>query len=148
MGRKIEPNHQWLYSWLAQGKANPWIREAWDPPFDENSFWVCDDVNELKEKLIHGNWSLGSAFVVNDICLINQDDGGDEWLTIKGLVCFESLSGGAMIENGTFDEFWEAIQVATDKELIDLTYMRREENMSGVVVARSASDAVNAIRGE
>lgn len=83
---------QRIQTFLAIGRQNPWIREAWDPPFNERSFHVCKDVDELAEMILRGNWSLGQAFVLGDICFVNQVDGGDEWLTIKGSTAFESIT--------------------------------------------------------
>lgn len=81
-----------LRTFLRIGRQNPWIREANDPPFTELSFHVCEDEDELVERLLHGNWCLGQAFVLGDLCFINQVDGGDEWLTIKGNTAFESIT--------------------------------------------------------
>jgi len=81
-----------LRTFLRLGNENPWVREAWDPPFNELSFCVCSDEDQLIEKILRGNWCLGQAFVLDDICFINQVDGGDEWLTIKGSTAFESIT--------------------------------------------------------
>lgn len=90
---------QQIEQWLAVGRANPWIQEAWDPPFDRRSFAKCETPDELAERLAHGNWSLGSAFYHKDLCLINQVDGGDEWLTIRHGFAFESVSFGLIDEH-------------------------------------------------
>lgn len=81
-----------IRTFLRLGRGNPWIHQAWDPPFNELSFHVCSDVDELANLILRGNWSLGQAFVLEDICFINQIDGGDEWLTIKGSTAFESIT--------------------------------------------------------
>lgn len=90
--------HQHLQSWLKIGRNNPWIKGAWDPPFTDTSFHECADMDELMEKFEHGNWSLGQAFVLGDVCFIQQVDGGDEWLTITEDVPFESVSFKRIIE--------------------------------------------------
>jgi hypothetical protein len=82
----------YLSKWLDIGKKNPWIREANDPPFNTQSFYECADDAELLAKFEHGNWTLGQAFHIGDLCFINQIDGGDEWLTIKQDTPFESIS--------------------------------------------------------
>ena len=79
-------------TWLKIGNQNQWIREAWDPPFDALSFCICKDINDLAERILDGNWCLGQAYVLDDICFINQMNGGDEWLTIKGNTSFESIT--------------------------------------------------------
>ncbi len=83
----------YLEIWLTLGRANPWIREATDPPFTSDSFYTCRDEDELAEKLCgeHG-WSLGATFVLDDLCFIQQVDGGSEWLVIKQHAAFESFS--------------------------------------------------------
>ena len=50
--------------------------------------------------MAHGNWCLGQAFHVGDLCFIQQVGGGDEWLTIKEGTAFESISFGRIIERG------------------------------------------------
>jgi hypothetical protein len=89
----------WIPTWLKLGKQNPWIREANDPPFTTKSFHVCVHDDELLDKFAHGNWSLGQAFVRDDLCFINQVDGGDEWLAIRRDRSFESISWGAVLAN-------------------------------------------------
>lgn len=91
------PNRH-LSKWLDLGKKNPWIREANDPPFNSQSFHECKDDAELLDKFACGNWCLGQAFYVGDLCFINQIDGGDEWLTIKKDVPFESISFRLIIQ--------------------------------------------------
>jgi hypothetical protein len=116
-----------IRSWIAIGRENPWISEADDPPFTELSFHLCQDIRELAEKLLHGNWCLGQAFALDDLCFINQIDGGDEWLTIRGATSFESIT------MQTFDEAREqaearlyetidCIRRATDEQLRRLDY--------------------------
>ena len=64
-----------IAGWLKVGRDNPWIRGAWDPAFDDESFGECKDGEHLVERLLHGNWCLGQAFYLGDLCLINQIDG-------------------------------------------------------------------------
>ena len=116
-----------IKAWLEIGNRNQWIVEAWDPPFDAQSFTICKDVNDLAERILQGNWCLGQAYVLGDICFINQINGGDEWLTIKGRTSFESIT------MQTFDESREAaetrlrqtiarIQAATEEQCKKLEY--------------------------
>src|SRR5438876_8125105 len=69
-------------NWLAIGRDNLWIRRASDPPFDRKSCTACADADELKARLAHGNWCLGSAFFLDDLCFIEQAGGGDAWLVL------------------------------------------------------------------
>ncbi len=87
--------HPWLAAWLAIGRDNDFICTAHDPPFSERSFTFCETFDELATWLEHGNWSLGSAFVLGELCFINQIDGGrGEWLAIRRDIQFESLTYG------------------------------------------------------
>ena len=88
---------RWIADWIRLGKQNPWIREAVDPRFNTRSFHQCNDDGELLDKFAHGNWCLGQAFYVGELCFIQQVNGGDEWLTIKQDVPFESISFGRII---------------------------------------------------
>jgi len=116
-----------VQTWLKLGNQNRWIVEAWDPPFDALSFCICKDINDLAERILEGNWCLGQAYVLDNICFINQVNGGDEWLTIKGNTPFESIT------MQTFDESREEaearlfqtigrIQAATEEQCKKLEY--------------------------
>jgi hypothetical protein len=111
-----------IATWVAVGHANRWIRRACDPPFTRASFVACADAAELEARLAHGNWCLGSAFWLGDLCFIEQVGGGDEWLAIKQNVAFDSASCGAMIASGTFDDFLSRIGAATPEACATLTY--------------------------
>lgn len=86
--------------WIQIGKKNHWIRSASDPDFDERSFVECKTVDELERLIRKGGWCLGQAFYIADLCFINQDDGGDEWLVIHEASVIESISGIPMVESG------------------------------------------------
>lgn len=78
--------------WLFEGYRNPWIRTADDPLFTRESFLEVGSVDELIEKFRHGNWSLGNAFVYKNLCVIQQVNGGDEYMTLKDWCAFDSIS--------------------------------------------------------
>ena len=109
-------------TWLAIGEANRWIRRACDPPCTRASFVECGYVAELATRLAHGNWCLGQAFFLGDLCFIQQVGGGDEWLVIKENIAFESASCGHMIASGTFDDFLSRIGAATLEACASLAY--------------------------
>mgnify|MGYP001074499509 CR=1 FL=1 len=113
--------------WLRLGKSNPWIRRAWDPPFDASMFQACATRADLEERIRHGNWCLGQAFYLGDLCFIQQADGGDEWLTIRRDLAFESASLGRMLETDTFHAFLDSITAATDEQLRTLTYRQEPQ---------------------
>jgi hypothetical protein len=113
-----------IATWLVLGAQNRWIRRAWDPPFTRSSFTRCAHAEELKSRLAHGNWCLGVAFYLDDLCFIEQQAGAGEWLVIKQNVAFESASCGDMIAAGTFDAFLADIQVASVEQCAALRYRR------------------------
>lgn len=94
---EITTDNPLIRTWVEIGRENYWIARAYDPEFDENSFYECQSVSQLIEKLEHGNWSVGSAFYYKDLAFINQVDGGDEWKVIRGDKAFESWSCGYVI---------------------------------------------------
>jgi hypothetical protein len=115
----------WIPTWLKIGKANPWIRQASDPAFNTQSFHPCLNDAELLDKLEHGNWCLGQAFFLGDLCVIQQVDGGDEWLTIKQDTPFESMSFGRIIREKGRDAaqaILDRIKAASVKKCRELDY--------------------------
>jgi hypothetical protein len=114
-----------ILKWIECGKANPWIREASDPPFNTQSFHECQTDEELLDKFAHGNWCLGQAFHVGNLCFIQQVDGGDEWLTIKDGTPFESISFGAILRRQGREEaqkILDGIRAATIEQCKKLEY--------------------------
>lgn len=109
-------------TWFRLGQANPWIRTADDPPFTKDSFVGCYSIDELAERIGHGNWSLGTAFYYRDLCFINQVDGGDEWLTIRHGIAFESMTLEPSIEDGTFASLVQRLLAATKEQCRRLEY--------------------------
>jgi hypothetical protein len=71
---------------------------------NRKSFSVADDEETLKEFFKFGNWCLGQGIIYRNLCFIQQDNGGDEWLTIKdfqdGAEDFESISWEHIIKEG------------------------------------------------
>lgn len=118
----VVPDSPYIDVWLKLGMENAWIREASDPPFTRESFAPAGSVEELEE-LIHGcNWAVGVAFYLDDICFINQSEGGSEFLVIKRHQAFESFSVSRMIENGEFSDAVRAIVRATPEQCGRLQY--------------------------
>ena len=116
-----------IKKWIEIGNENYWIQEAEDPPFNEDSFYQCSNLEELQKKLNHGNWSLGQAFYLDNICFIQQINGGNEWLVIKGEIAFESISYQDY-QSQKFLQFIKDIKQASKEELKTLNYRRRKEN--------------------
>lgn len=111
----------WIPLWVRLGRNNRFICRAVDPTFDEKRFVRCDTVEELESKLRQGNWCLGEAFYYKDICFIQQESGGDEWLVIKQGLPFESITVGAMKEN-RFQQFVESVISASLEDCMNLKY--------------------------
>lgn len=113
--------NKWIDEWVKIGNRNPWISAAVDPPFDKRMLYKCDTLEKLWEKISYGNWCLGQGFYYGDICLINQIDGGDEWMVIKQNVDFESFTVGAMGKEGFFENI-RGIQKSTLDQCRRLEY--------------------------
>lgn len=111
-----------VQGWIEIGQRNPWIQEAWDPPFDRESFKRCHTVDELREELARIAWCVGTAFHYRDLCLINQVEGGDEWLTIRHGIAFESITFGGYIEHGEFESLINRLLAATKDQCEQLSY--------------------------
>lgn len=126
----LEPDERLLDQWLQLGQENPWIREASDPPFTKDSFYGCQSIDELEERLDFTNWSLGQAFYYRNLCFINQVNGGDEWLTIKTFrdedrltsLAFESFTFSSYIEEGRFKNLILRLLKASQEDCRRLTY--------------------------
>lgn len=115
----------WWETWYELGMANKWIRNAYDPRPD--AFVECKSINYLIDRMEHGNWCLGAAFFYRDICFINQDDGGSEWLVIRKGIAFDSWSIGRLLRerNGKekFKDTLNRMVAATDIQLEKQEYM-------------------------
>ena len=109
-------------TWLKIGRANPWIARASDPAFSERSFWRCDTAEELRERFGYCNWCVGAAFTYEHLCFINQDEGGDEWLTIAHGIDFESISWDLVIAKGEFGALLARLLAATPEQCRTLDY--------------------------
>ena len=115
-----------IQTWIDKANKNPWTRVAWDPPVTENNFFECKTVQELWDKLNHGNWCLGQPFYIGNICLMNQVNGGwGEWLVIRGKVSFESISFNPIhTPISWWEKFIADVGSATDDELKNLEYRK------------------------
>jgi hypothetical protein len=114
-----------LNTWLKIGKKNVWIKEAYDPDFNLKSFSECTTINELVENFTDKCWCLGQAFYYQNICFIQQVDGGDEWLVIKDDYAFESWSCDLMIKRDIFEHQLNCVLQATKEQCLSLTYLKQ-----------------------
>ena len=107
--------------WVEIGKKNPWIRVANDPRFDINQVHEKKTISDLHDHFVHGNWCLGDAPFYKNICFINQDDGGGEYLVIRDDIPFESITVKYFpLEKLT--DFINRVLNATEKQLRELEY--------------------------
>jgi len=124
--------------WVRLGMNNPWIKQvgsgdpndtcAFEKPWGKDYFTECKTVDELMQRFTHGNWMLGVAFYYKNLCFINQINAGDEWLTIKNNIAFESISADLIIEQDGEQRFKDMIEDmlnATPEQLRNLTYDRK-----------------------
>lgn len=125
MPRRTPPH---LARWINIGRKNLWIKEANDPPFNEKSFAQCATLGEMVYLILKGNWCLGQAYYWKDICLINQKDGGDEWLVIKGDTAFESFTC-AVIGHERLLSLLEDINDSTEIECKKLEYRKKTPSL-------------------
>ncbi len=117
-----EERNMLIEEWFRIGLENPWIAAAYDPPFTRESFHECHTLIELEERIGHGNWAVGTTFFYRDLCFINQVEGGDEWLTIRHGIAFESITFGPIIERGRFVSLVRRLLAATKQQCQELTY--------------------------
>lgn len=110
---------------MTSGQANHWISRSWDPPFTRKSFAKVRSLAALEWVFSHGNWSLGTGFIYQDLAFVNQIDGGDEWLVIrKDIGDFESWSAGHALRDDptAVQTFVEDCLAATGQQLRSLDY--------------------------
>jgi hypothetical protein len=110
-----------LNTWLKLGTRNQWVREAYDPPFTLEQIHEKKTVEELDEHFRHGNWCLGDAPYYQNICFINQVDGGSEYMVIRDDIDFESLSI-QYFDLEKLRKFIEDVQKATPEQLRSYDY--------------------------
>jgi len=112
-----------INKWLELGNRNRWIQFAVDPPFTDRSFTECQDVKALWDRLDHGNWCLGEAFYLGNICFINQIPGGFEWLVLRDDIPFENITFNSERTNLKWlDRFITNVKNATEQQLRECKY--------------------------
>lgn len=121
-------------AWEAIGQRNPWIRAAWDPPFQAASIRICRSRGELRRWLEHGNWCNGTGFAITErnitLCCIQQGENTDEWLMIKSWpdgthLDFESVSWHLIISRhgpACFEELLDRMFAASPRQCRELDY--------------------------
>ena len=92
--------------WVEIGNRNIFIRNALDPPFNKSSFEKCDSLSDIYY-FLDTSMCLGQGFYYQNLCIINQMDGGDEWLVIKDDQIIDSFSFDIVIRKGRFFQLME-----------------------------------------
>jgi hypothetical protein len=108
--------------WFGVGRRNPWIANASDPDFTMRSFSPCFTVQELAERLMAHSYAIGAALYYHDLCLIQQVEGGDEWLAIRHGIPFESITVGGYIKSGRFPALVARLLAATHDQCAKSTH--------------------------
>jgi hypothetical protein len=89
---------------------------------NKDSIAVVDNLENLRQIFLTGNWQLGSSWMYKNLVFINQIDGGDEWLTIKRwpngeVTAFESITMNGFAKNSTrFKKLIETLLKAKSKK--------------------------------
>jgi hypothetical protein len=117
-----ELDDQLRQTWYQLGRANPWIKTADDPTFTRDSFVGCYSIDELAERISAASWCIGTAFYYRDLCFINQVEGGDEWLTIRHGIAFESMTLNPSIEDESFESLITRLLAASREQCEQLKY--------------------------
>lgn len=100
--------------WLEIGISHG-IKRAIDPPFDETMFYKCKTIDELEGMLGNiGNWVLGQAFYWENLCFINLNAGGDEWLAIRDNKKFDCVGFDELIMDGKFESYIKRVSRSSD----------------------------------
>jgi len=95
--------------WEGIGNKNIFIRNAVDPPFTKRSLEKCESLQDMYEFLNTSTWCLGQGFYYQHLCIINQMNGGDEWLLIIGDEIIDSFSFDIVIRKGKFFQLMEKL---------------------------------------
>lgn len=120
---KIGMKNYWCSGKAARSDGDLIVEED---RLNRNSFKICTGLAELKEIMTQSNWCLGTSCIFNDLCFMNQVEGGGEWLVLKrfgdGAIAFESMSMALIIEDGEFEETISRLEAATKEQCKTQTY--------------------------
>jgi hypothetical protein len=115
-------------------QQNGWLKRGgydWqDDPYLEEypySFARVETIDDLRECVGGGNWSIRTGFVYDDLAFIQQVNGGDEWWTLKktddGWLSFESWSFSRIAQDPIeFDRAITSMHIATPEQCKRLEY--------------------------
>jgi hypothetical protein len=61
-----------IEEWLEIGNKNTWIKRAYDPPFNRESFYECKTADELVDKFQEGIGVKDKPFIIKTCALSNR----------------------------------------------------------------------------
>jgi hypothetical protein len=125
MEQSLFTQEQLLEIWETIGNRYPSIRNAIDPAFDKKCLVRCNTIEELQAYFIHGNWCVGQGFYYQNLCFINQVEGGDEWLAMKDDYDFESVTFEYIINRGAFLPYIQDLLSASKEACLKASYKKQ-----------------------
>jgi hypothetical protein len=122
---KVALRNPWINGSVANQDGDPFMAIEYE--LTEKSFCECVTLERLKADFMSGCWSLNTAFIYKNLVFINQDNGGDEWLTLKQfedgeVIAFESLTARLIIEKGEFEQLIDRMLKASKEQCEKLEY--------------------------
>lgn len=160
--RKMQVGEEEVRSLVAKCQENGWLRYggyAWqdDPWLEEYpyAFARTNSMDDLREFFAHGNWAIRQGVLFHDLAFIQQEDGGDEWWTLKRLddgewLDFESWSfGGVARDAAEFSSAIVSMEMASPYECKHLVYTLPDNELvwtSRVAEESIASDVSELVR--
>ena len=117
--RKCQEN-TWLKRWGVAFREDPFMETDYG-----YNFMRYETIEELRKFFKHGNWAIRCGAVHENLCFVQQVNGGDEWWVIKKfpygeLIGFESVSFGHIISNPkpamTFEAMVDHLLKATEEQ--------------------------------
>jgi len=116
--RKCQEN-TWLKRWGVAFREDPFMETDYG-----YNFMRYETIDELRKFFKHGNWAIRCGAVHENLCFVQQVNGGDEWWVIKKfpygeLIGFESISFSHIISNPkpamTFEAMVDHLLKATEE---------------------------------
>lgn len=103
-------------------QEDPYLEEC---PYE---FDRCFSMDDLQDFFRHGNWAIRQGVVYGDLAFIQQENGGDDWWTLKqvgdGWMPFENVSFGRIAKDRSdLVRHIAGMRLATPEECRDLKYL-------------------------
>ena len=127
------PGNAWVKRWGVAFREDPFMETDYS-----YNFMRYETLDELRKFFKHGNWAIRYGAVYENLCFVQQVNGGDEWWVIKKfpdgeLIGFESISFAYTISNPkphmTFEAMVDYLLKATKEQCINGGWSVLEDNM-------------------